>query len=90
MWKHAIKRTDTSTSSPPSECVLFIYIFIYFTQTFIDLLMNKLLGDLFCEYTRKYLISTTKGNLQMKTNFMFIQHFRLANSISITPLTNST
>jgi len=67
---------------------IYLFIFIYITQTFIELLMNKLLGDLFCAY--KYLISTTKGNLQMKTNFMFKQHFRLANSITITPLTNST
>jgi len=81
MWKHAIKRTDMSTSSPPSGYVLCII------QAFIGLLMNKSLGDLFYEY--KYLILPTKGKLHMKTNFMFKQRFRLANSSSITPLTNS-
>jgi len=81
MWKHAIKRTDMSTPSLPSGYVLCI------TQIFIDVLMNKPLGDLFCEY--KYLILPTEGKLHMKTNFMFKQHFRLANSSSITPLTSS-
>lgn len=59
---------------------------MYHTHTFIDLLMNNSPGDLFCEY--KYLILPTEGKLHMKTNFMFKQHFRLANSSSITPLTN--
>ena len=81
MWKHAIKGRDMSTSSPPSGYVLCI------TQTFIDLLKNKVLGDLLYEY--KYLIPTTHGKLHMKTNFMFEQYFRLANSSYITPLTSS-